>query len=593
MNIRLLFVSILLLLALATSADTPVKIRRICVSGFNNEIYFNPSSDTCSAHFLYQIWGRIGSFGPFILIDSIPFKGASQYTHVDANAGGTKNWSYYISIIDSCGPDYETRSDTILVDRTPPETVFIDSVSIDPITNTPHIGWTMNHSPDFSYFKLYSIKGVNTPLFPFTKDTFYVDTRIGSSPVTEAVRYDLSSVDSCGLETVFELNQHVSMYLSATNDTCSRKITLSWSPYIGWNAIRKYYIYRQTESGKYILVDSISPPQTTYIDTFSLGKNYRYFIRAFKDAPGRIISSSSNSILLSTRYRSEPANSYLSLVSVNQPSEDRIELQIYNPNEEVTRYTIQSSPNKEGPFLDVTTISSTSQNITQYSTSIPFDASNKYFRALAFNACNQPFNVTNPARYSTLTAFGRELKNQVFWEPYFTWNTGVNYYNIYRGTSDESGIINYSFLATVGGSDTFYLDENLPSQVGETGVCYYVEAVQNNGDINGTIERSFSTHGCAIGTPTIFIPSAFRPYGFNKTFRPEGRFIDYDKSRMEIYDRWGAQLISINGIRNGWDGKDSNGILNTPGVYYYKIYILSTNVKEKEKVFIGFVTLLN
>jgi gliding motility-associated-like protein len=96
-----------------------------------------------------------------------------------------------------------------------------------------------------------------------------------------------------------------------------------------------------------------------------------------------------------------------------------------------------------------------------------------------------------------------------------------------------------------------------------------------------------------MGTPTVFIPTAFLPYGVNKTFRPEGRFIDYNRSRMEIYDRWGAQLISLNGIRAGWDGKDSNGILNTPGVYYYKIYIQSTNVREKEKVFIGFVTLLN
>lgn len=593
MNIRFPLVCLMLLVCLLSLADTPVRIRRICVNGVNNEIYFTPSDDTCSKYFMYQIWGRIGSFGPFLLLDSIPFKNANQFTHIDANTGGTKNWSYYITIIDSCGPDFETRSDTVLVDRTPPESVIIDSVSIDPITNTPHIGWTMNHSPDFSYFKLYSIRNVNVPIFPFSKDTFYIDTRIGSSPATEALRYDLSCVDSCGLETVFELNQHVSMYLTNTSDTCTKKTTLSWTPYIGWNAIRRYYIYRQTESGPYILIDSISPPQTTYTDTFTMGTKYHYFVRAFKDAPGRIISSSTNSIILSTRLRAEPSHSYLSVVSVDQPSEESTIIHIFNPNEEVTKYTIKASATINGIYSDVATINSTSQSITQYATSIPFVATQKYFMATATNVCNESFLVTNKSRYSGLTAIGRDLKNQVYWEPYFTWNTGVDYYNLFRGTSDDAGIINYSYLATLPGTDTSYLDENLPSQVGETGICYYIEAVQTNGDINGSPEHSFSTQGCAIGQPTIFIPTAFHPYGVNKTFRPEGRFIDYDRSRMEIYDRWGARLITINGIRQGWDGKDSNGILNTPGVYYYKIYILSTNVKEKEKVLIGFVTLLN
>lgn len=583
----------LLLVCLFSNADIPVKIRRICVSGSNNDIFFNPSSDTCSKYFQYKIWGRIGSFGPFVLIDSIPFKNANQFTHVDANAGGTKNWSYFITIVDSCGPDFETRSDTVLVDRTPPETVEIDSVSIDPITNTPHIGWTMNRSPDFSYFKLYSIKGVNTPIFPFNKDTFYLDTRIGSSPATEPLRYDLSSVDSCGLETVFELKQHVSMYLTIIADTCGKTANLSWTPYIGWNTIRKYYIYRQTENGEYELVDSISPPQTTYTNKIKLGTNYRYFVRAFKDATGRIISSSTNSVPVSTRFRAEPEGSYLSVISLDQPTEQHTTIHIYNPNEEVTKYIIKSSQTLNGSYAEVATISAAAQNTTQYSTTIPFLATNKYFMALAINNCNEAFPVTNISRYSALTAIGRDLKNQVYWEPYFTWNTGVDYYNLYRGTSDEDGIINYDFLTTVPGTDTSYLDQSLLSEVGETGICYYVEAVQLNGDINGNPEHSFSTHDCAIGVPTVYIPNAFHPYGVNKTFRPEGRFIDYDRSRMEIYDRWGAQLISINGIRKGWDGKDSNGVLNIPGVYYYKIYILSTNVKEKEKVFIGFVTLLN
>ena len=593
MKNRALIFLLFILIYTYSFGDVPVTIRRICVNGSNNEIFFTPSVDPCNQHFKYQVWGRIGAFGPFSLLDSIPFKSANQYTHVDANVGGTKSWSYFVVTLDSCGPDYSTISDTVAIDRTPPETIYIDSVSIDPITNTPHIGWRMNSSPDFSYFKLYGIKGVNTPIFPFSKDTFYVDLRIGSSPVTEALRYDLSSVDSCGLETVFERNQHASMYLTAKSDTCSRKVNLSWSPYIGWGKIRRQYIYRQLATGNFILVDSIAPDKTSYIDTITLGVSYKYFVRAFKDTTGREISASSNSVIITTRERKEPKNSYLSLVSIDQPGQERVTIHIYNPEEEVTRYAIQSSSEENGIYTSIGSIPSASQTQKNYSLSIPFVPSNKFFYALAINACNESFSTTNKARYSSLTAIGREIKNIVFWEPYFTWNTSVDYYTIFRGTSDDNGIITYEFLATVPVTDTSYTDENLPAQVGETGVCYYVEAVQQPGDVNGATEHSFSTQGCAIGQTTVFIPTAFHPNGYNKTFRPEGRFIDYEQSKMEIYDRWGAKTVSYLNIRGGWDGKDSNGILCMPGVYYYKIYIKSTNVKEKEKVYIGFITLLD
>jgi gliding motility-associated-like protein len=109
--------------------------------------------------------------------------------------------------------------------------------------------------------------------------------------------------------------------------------------------------------------------------------------------------------------------------------------------------------------------------------------------------------------------------------------------------------------------------------------------------VNGSIETAASTHACIVGELKVFIPNAFRPDGFNRTFRPEGSYVDYDNSSMDIYDRWGAKLIGIQNIRDGWNGKDSAGIQCTQGVYYYKIFIKSTN--GKEKIYTGFVTLIN
>jgi gliding motility-associated-like protein len=177
------------------------------------------------------------------------------------------------------------------------------------------------------------------------------------------------------------------------------------------------------------------------------------------------------------------------------------------------------------------------------------------------------------------------------WEPYSTWNVGVDYYNIYRGTNDNSGNIVFGLLEIVPATDTAYVDQFLPSAVGENGLCYYAEAVQRDGDINQGVETCLSTTACVVGELRVFIPNAFSPNGVNTVFRPEGSYIDYNRSVLTIYDRWGKHITTINGIRNGWDGKDSDGVLCSQGVYLYQLLILSTN--GQTQTFKGTVTLLN
>ena len=89
----------------------------------------------------------------------------------------------------------------------------------------------------------------------------------------------------------------------------------------------------------------------------------------------------------------------------------------------------------------------------------------------------------------------------------------------------------------------------------------------------------------------MYIPNAFNPSGINKTFRPEGSFIDYKSSSMEIYDRWGGKVKQILDITNGWDGKDSKGEYCVIGVYLYEIKITGTNGSIQTKS--GLVTIIN
>ena len=567
-------------------ADTPVNIRRVCENGTNNTLFYTRSNDPCAKQ--YKIWGRNGFVGAFSIVDSILVMVQDSYIHINASPFGATNWFYFVSVLDSCGPNLETFSDTVFVDRNPPEIINLDSVSVNPITNTTIAGWRGNRSSDFSYYKLYEIKNTNIPVLPFNKDTLRTD--IGIIPVTDSVRYALSSVDSCGKETEFRFNRHVTMYLQENIDTCNKTVLLSWTPYIGWNRLKGYYIFKQYNIGEPFLYDSVSAGILSYTDSFTLGLSYAYFIRSVKDTTP-FISSSSNSIRFTTRFRKEPKNSYLSLVTISKPNDDLFAVSLFNPEEEVNKYEILMSTSLQGFFEFKSEIINASSITKSYTTFIPFLPSIKNTKVVAYNSCNESFPVSPITEHVNLSVISADGKNILIWNPYLMWNVGVNKYLIYRGTNNPQGILVYSLFDSVTSDKYTFIDSLLPVNVGEQSVCYYVAAIQNGGDTNGQPLISNSTTACVLAPFLVYIPNAFRPEGVNSFFKPEGSSIDYEDSQMEIYDRWGSRIVSIKNIRTGWDGKDDSGKLYMQGVYFYKFNLISTN--GTEKIFSGFVTLLN
>jgi len=77
--------------------------------------------------------------------------------------------------------------------------------------------------------------------------------------------------------------------------------------------------------------------------------------------------------------------------------------------------------------------------------------------------------------------------------------------------------------------------------------------------------------------------------GHNDLFGPEGGF--GSQVKMTIYDRWGNAVFDCNGSAEDcrWDGRTANGTWVSPGVYVYRIAIISD---KGETVQTGDVTLL-
>jgi len=115
---------------------------------------------------------------------------------------------------------------------------------------------------------------------------------------------------------------------------------------------------------------------------------------------------------------------------------------------------------------------------------------------------------------------------------------------------------------------------------------------QNKKTVNGYIEQGVQNpySNLNVFSKDIYIPNAFKPNGVNKIFRPEGLYINYEQSSMQIFNRWGEMIVSKTNITEGWNGVDDRGIYCQSGVYVYKFEIVSSYKSKKIKT--GYVTLL-
>ena len=575
--IKIIFV--LIIETTAVYSQSP-NLRRICPNGADNNLYWSNPVDTCSQYTFNIIWERKGVVGPFSPIDTIYNLTQDAYLHINATPPLSEPNSYYfIERRDSCGPNYNQYSDTLLVDVLPPNISELDSVSVDLISNRVLLGWSKNSSPDFDKYLLYVlVNGFFTAMTPSeTRDTFAIDQG-NSDPSKGSFTYNINTRDSCGKLPAFE-KKHSTVFLSVTNDTCAKTYRLSWSHYIGWNAIKKYYIFKKANSNQFDLIDSVDGNTNTYQSKYTTGNEYTFYVRAFKDT-SVLITSSSNKAGFISRLRQDPSSLVINYITSGTPIDENLYLSLNtNKNDEVLKYELSILDDK------LNMISSTSLKKSDINTQINLGLSDKnryHFYISAFDVCNNISFVSDTSTNILLS--GNEINNirSLTWNSYFTWNEGVDSYIIYRGSGDN-GLFTLNPWKTEVDTSITDNDQNVV-MLGE-GICYYILAKE----AENTSNVSKSNRVCLSARFLIHMPNAFTPGGFNSNFRPEGTLIDYKNSNMKIYNRWG-QLIYDSSINQGWDGKDKNGVYCEQGVYFYYLEIYST--KNEKQIKQGTFTLL-
>jgi gliding motility-associated-like protein/uncharacterized repeat protein (TIGR01451 family) len=104
--------------------------------------------------------------------------------------------------------------------------------------------------------------------------------------------------------------------------------------------------------------------------------------------------------------------------------------------------------------------------------------------------------------------------------------------------------------------------------------------------------------GTCVAYDTVYV-KVIQPFKAPYFFSPNGdddndewivnELDNYDKSRVNIYNRWGSEVFTLGNKENVWNGKYKNGNLVPEGVYYY---VIEAEIGERKVNLTGYTTIV-
>ena len=552
----------LLLLIIGTSLlcqgfDGPIKVRRVCLDANDSiaTLFFNQLNNGCGTFTKVELYGRVVKTNPtpFILLKTeVVLPGNTMAIKQQ----DLKQWEYFMRFYTMCDGITTFDSDTTSVDIFPPTPTPLDSVSVNQTTQKIVVGWSKNPSPDHKGYLVFRQTGGNNVQISNQIGEGYTDPN--SNPQFGALSYSHNSFDSCNnINTIS--NPHVSMFLSRTFDFCKREIGLTWSPYIGWTT-DKYYIYQALNAGGYTIIDSTSSTSYT-VKQIIPGGSYCFFIRSKKLASS--FTSSSNRVCQAIPNPPIPQNTRIKSVSVQDDNTMRIKW-----------YTEQSDQAKSAEIYRGTTTNNLvslgqitfSNGDNYYLDPIDTKESAYFYRIIVYDSCAQDNDTSTIAK----SVFLSKSQNDEL-----EWNSFI----FSQDTNDGDHIFTESSTWNL----TTIIPPSLQGQLlllnhPDSPFCYQIVSISKLGD------SSISNTICIELALNVYIPNAIQLNGTgkNSVFGVYGTGIDWDKSSIFIYTRWGEKIHELSGLNKTWNATYRDKQVQA-GIYMYNGIIFGKR-DEKQAV---------
>lgn len=529
---------------------------------------WNDIRDSSNLSSYYQIYRSING-GNYSLIDS-----SLSLTYTDTISVCSLNVSYYIAFIDSsgCSNSSNIRSD-IFMDIIAPHGVVIDTVSVTN-NNHPVIGWASSSSSDVNAYVIYRNGiAVDTVLNSPFED-------LQSLASSTSFCYKIAALDSCKNSSPIS-DTHCSIRLSANANSCDSTIKLSWNANQDTVALG-FEVWASLNGAAPILLQSLGVGSTSFVHSNAVvGGNYCYFIRE-KLSANRIASS--NAVCVKADFTPSHGFAYLRLATIANSGD--VNLRIFSDTLVALRYfKIEKKKLNSNTFDSIGMVLWQPSSFNFFFTDHQVQTS-KYsylYRVIAVDSCYNR-DTTNIGRTIFLqSASQNNYSNRLTWNDYGNWNAGTDFYLIHRLVENVE-IMPPLFIPFSASGENSYLDDISDFGTDASLFCYFIEAVENQGDsITFQSDTSFSNLSCDLRDPLIVVPNAFTPEGKNPVFKPEIPYFNGSPYSLKIFDRWGEKMFETTDINQGWDGK-FKGTLVKVGVYVYQIEIIDRNGKPFVKL---------
>jgi gliding motility-associated-like protein len=498
---------------------------------------------------------------------------------------------YEIRLYDSSGCESVSiiRTD-FFIDFIRPSIPQLDTVSINPLTGKTELGWEPAPDTDVVGYIVYIYNGiwkiVDTVMG--AKSTHYIDTNNDANNTVQ--QYRIAAIDTCrNASPMGEVHNTILLNISSI-DKCDSIVVLSWNAYTEMPGnVTGYRIWTSVDGINYVLVDSVLADQLSYTHRGVNPMNkYTYFVQAYNANNAYSASSSTKEV----EFNREGSLGKVALRYVSVVDNSAIEIAVFIPDTGNYRNIILLKSNENQTVFSQIETKARVNGLENYSfRDNDVDVhQNTYFYAVALtDECDDIFIYSDTGNNIVLQA-GNSINDEtaIAWKPYYGFKNRLDNYEIFRKTQTSS----FLFTGNVPASQLNY-SENVWGVANEGGTFYYqVTANENNTNIYGFQDKSYSNIIEIAKEPITFIPNIFYPESpieANRIFKPVNSYVNAEEYVFSIYDRWGSLLFITNDINMGWDGA-TNGKPAASGVYTYILtYRLEKNTMFKKQ---GHLTLM-
>jgi gliding motility-associated-like protein len=286
-----------------------------------------------------------------------------------------------------------------------------------------------------------------------------------------------------------------------------------------------------------------------------LGANVEYFVRARKLNSVKISSSSNMSPSFTSGKSVSPTNTKIKQVTNNQNEKLSIEI-VKNP---VANYLSIELRRVDINGLNESIYTFTG-NETLYTDVFANNKLKYNYYILSKNMCGMISDSSQFSNNIVLDLLGENDKINLNWNSYFTWNTGVKDYTIFRASANNViDAVNFTAEGLPLTDTSIVLDRGAFAAN-----CFYIEARDNSETF-----YSKSNTSCYAKSGKVFYPNAIMPNGINRVFSFVGEGLDLQNSSISIYNRWGQIEYQKDNIEGGWNATNNSGNEVSTGVYFF------------------------